>query len=254
MALAGGASRIAVYKLIDTPGDRAANPEPFGLVRDDGSRRPAFAAFQVAANVFAGFTSATLDHRDARYAQVTVQRGEATTTVLWTRSAESVQVQVAARSAQAILVDAFGGRRTLTPRDGIYTIDLPGCTQPFCITGGAPRLLVEGAPAASIEPVAPAQPTIQLSTESTATPTLELTITPTDTPMPTGTPTFTPTPTQPAILPTSQPATTLSPPESSSMTQPGSGDAAIIFASGILLGSLFVAFILARASPHRDSS
>src|SRR3972149_1409500 len=58
LALAAGARRPAFYKLADIPGDHAANPEPFGLVREDGSRRPAFTAFQVAANYLAGFTSA----------------------------------------------------------------------------------------------------------------------------------------------------------------------------------------------------
>jgi hypothetical protein len=41
-ALAAGAERIAIYKLKDTADDRAANPEPFGLIRADGSRRPAY--------------------------------------------------------------------------------------------------------------------------------------------------------------------------------------------------------------------
>ncbi|MCZ7667210.1 MAG: hypothetical protein M5U34_08335 [Chloroflexi bacterium] len=32
----------------DTEGDKAANPEPFGLVKRDGSRRPAFDTYRVA--------------------------------------------------------------------------------------------------------------------------------------------------------------------------------------------------------------
>ncbi|MBN1316428.1 MAG: hypothetical protein JXA42_13215, partial [Anaerolineales bacterium] len=54
LGMAAGAQRIGVYKLIDTPGDAAANPEPFGLVRANGSYRPAFYTFQVAARMLAG--------------------------------------------------------------------------------------------------------------------------------------------------------------------------------------------------------
>ena len=54
VGLAGGAQRIAIYKMQDTTGDVAANPEPFGLVRMDGSRRPAFTTYQVAVQYLAG--------------------------------------------------------------------------------------------------------------------------------------------------------------------------------------------------------
>ena len=41
-ALSAGAERVAIYKLRDIETDYGANPEPFGLVRMDGSYRPAF--------------------------------------------------------------------------------------------------------------------------------------------------------------------------------------------------------------------
>jgi hypothetical protein len=260
MALAGGANRIAVYKLIDTAGDRAANPEPFGLVRDDGSRRPAFTAYQVAANYLSGFTGARLDHREASYAQVTVQRGEATTTVLWARSPASAQVQVPARSNQAILADAFGGKRTITPGNGVYVIDLPGCTQPTCAIGGAPRLLVEGAPGASILPMTAVpglsarQPTLQGGARATVSPTNQPTSSPTPrrTAPPPNTPTARPTdtPTQLTVQPIFQPTAQLAP------TLPYSDAAlnadALVMACGTLLGLLLIAFMIVRlTTPHR---
>jgi hypothetical protein len=253
MALAAGANRIAMYKMIDTPGDRAANPEPFGLVRDDGSRRPAFTAYQVAANYLSGFTGATLDHRDELYAQVTVRRGEATTTVLWARSPAPVQVQVPARSTQAILADAFGSTRTVTPSDGVYVIDLPGCTQPTCAIGGAPRLLVEGAPAAAIPQVtaAPAQ--------STGEPVIQPTSEPTNTPTPTDQPTAIPTvrPTHistaaPAVQPTHEPTIQRTRQPTPAPTLPhlsaSSEVSAVLITCGLLLGLFFVAFVLVRLS------
>ncbi len=147
MGLAGGAERIAVYKLADTPGDHAANPEPFGLVRMDGSRRPAFASFQLAARYLAGYRSATLDRRD-KVAQITVDRGAQTTIVLWARG-PAQQVTLPARASSALVVDTrTGATVTLSPTDGNYVLDLPGaaCTQPMedvCMIGGWPILIIE---------------------------------------------------------------------------------------------------------------
>ncbi|RLC62835.1 MAG: hypothetical protein DRI48_09105, partial [Chloroflexi bacterium] len=64
LEIAAGAERIAVYKMADTETDRAADPEPFGLVRMDGTRRPAFTAYKVATNYLAGFRGGTWDRRD----------------------------------------------------------------------------------------------------------------------------------------------------------------------------------------------
>ena len=254
MALAAGATRVAVYKMIDTPGDRAANPEPFGLAREDGSRRPAFAAYQVAAGALAGFTGASLDVRDERYTQVTVRRGEATTTVLWARSPSPVQVQVQAHEPQAILADAFGGRRAIAPRDGAYVVDLPGCTQPRCAIGGAPRILIEGA---AVSPVAPApgsstgQPIVQPTGAPTGTPTQQ----PTATSSPTGAPTHTPSPTRTPTAfaaPTSAPAQSLDPvPMSGEALPPAttSGPDALFIAIGVVFGALIAAYALARFGP-----
>ncbi len=268
MALAAGAERVGVYKLIDTPGDRAANPEPFGLVRDDRSRRPAFTAFQVASNYLSGFTGAALDHRDDAYAQVTVRRGDATTTVLWARSPSPAQVTVPARSTQAILADAFGGRQTLTPRDGVYIVDLPGCTQPTCAVGGAPRLLVEGAPAVRIPPatLAPGplavQPTTQPPVDATGQPSiqpaLQQTNTPTTMPAAATTPTSVLTPTSPStsipiasLSPTLPPTLTPTPTPTLTLTLTPTVDAFLI-TSGIMLGILIVASALVQAASPRE--
>ena len=259
MALAAGASRIAVFKMVDTPGDRAANPEPFGLAREDGSRRPAFTAYQVAVNYMAGFTGATLDHRDDAYVQITVQRGEATTTVLWARSPASVQVHVPASSAQAVLADAFGGKRTIAAQDGMYTVDLPGCTQPTCAIGGAPRLIVEGAPAATIPPVnaipgelpdqPDSQPTLELAGQQGATSTPEPSATPASSPTPAVTATVTPGPT--ATPPSATPAVVqqvLSGYTDAERTLPGPD--AMLIAIGLLMAAILVAFLLAHLAPR----
>jgi hypothetical protein len=82
---------------------------------------------------------------------VTFDRGETTTTVLWTTSRVLTRFTVNAIAPQATLVDERGETQTITASDGMYLVELPAaiCTQETeCIIGGAPRLLVEaGSPA-----------------------------------------------------------------------------------------------------------
>jgi hypothetical protein len=204
MALAAGANRVAIYKMADVPADRAANPEPFGLVREDGSRRPAFSAFQVGANYLAGFTEASLTERTDMYAVVTVKRGETGwTTVAWTRQPSPQKISVVAHTPTATLVDWNGRKQTITARDGQYEIEIAGaaCTG-GCLIGGAPRLIVEGAigsaqiDAPSNPSASAAQATVTIAAtpaDGTITAAAAVTITATPRPTQTATPTVTAT-------------------------------------------------------------
>lgn len=195
IALAAGAQRVAVYKLSDTPTD-TANPEPFGLVRLDGSRRPGFVAYQTGIRYLSGFESASLK-RDEMASIVQVSRGTGWTTVLWARGPEPVEVVVTAHngSSRATLVDWQGRQTQVVAADGQYRVTLPGsaCTHPGspCLIGGAPLLLVEGevaarAPAPSI--AAPLEPSVESAASAVPT------TVPTTTPTPTRPPTHTPRP------------------------------------------------------------
>jgi hypothetical protein len=211
MALAAGASRVAIYKLADVPADRAANPEPFGLVREDGSRRPAFSAFQVGANYLAGFTEATLTERNELYAIVTVKRGEAGwTTVAWTRQPSPQKISVPAHTNQATLVDWNGHKQTITAHDGQYEIEIAGATcTGGCIIGGAPRLIVEGSiGTAKIDaPSNPSSSVVQTIATSAGTTTAAEAVTVTATLRPTKTPTPTASATATATATTTSTAT-----------------------------------------------
>lgn len=146
MGIAGGAARIAVFKMIDTPTDLVANPEPFGLVRADGSRRPAFDAYRVATTYMAGFQGGQLEQR-SDVSIVTIPRSSGSTTVLWTRTPSPATVQVPARTGSGTLVDMWGNRRAISASGGVYTVQLPGasCTHVSpCIIGGSPYMIVEG--------------------------------------------------------------------------------------------------------------
>ncbi|CAG0935576.1 hypothetical protein TFLX_04418 [Thermoflexales bacterium] len=173
MALAAGANRVAIYKLADVPADRAANPEPFGLVREDGSRRPAFSAFQVGANYLAGFTEAALTERNELYTLVTVKRGDSGwTSVAWTRQPSPQTISVPAHADQATLVNWNGSKQTIAARDGKYEIEIAGATcTGGCLIGGAPRLIVEGA-VGSAQIDAPSNPVPNVATATLAPATL----------------------------------------------------------------------------------
>ncbi len=165
LALSAGAERIEVYKLRNEP----LGPgfvEPYGLLRADNSRRPAFSAFQVATRYLAGFRSARLERKGDVYA-VTFDRGAQTTTVLWTIGRSPAHVTLRAVAGSGLIVDELGRAQPATAAGGYYLIDLPGasCSAGDCFIGGPPRLLVEeGSPAgrlalASPSPVpSPARP------------------------------------------------------------------------------------------------
>lgn len=202
LGLAAGVERIAVYKMIDKPGDVHANPEPYGLVRADGTLRPAFYAYQVVTTYFASARQASLVRR-GEIDQVTIDRGERTTTVLWNRSPVTQTIAVQAIAPQAILVNKEGETRTLTVDNGQYVLTLRGalCSDPSgCFIGGSPLLLVEEGPPLArglLQPTSTptATPTVTATPSPTTTPTPLSTDTPSPTPMPTATPSPTPTPT-----------------------------------------------------------
>jgi hypothetical protein len=148
LAFAGGASRVQVYKLRNTA-DHPESIEPFGLLRADDSPRPAFAAFKTATTYLAGFTSARQE-RQGDVLAVTFERGDQTTTVLWTDGSTPRSVAVQAITAQAVLVDERGQTQAVSAANGVYLLTLPGapCSDPPCRIGGAPRLLVEQGAAA----------------------------------------------------------------------------------------------------------
>lgn len=175
-ALAAGAERVAVYKLKDTADDRAANPEPFGLLRQNGRRRPAYTTYQVAIHYLSGAFAATRERWDA-VGQIRLDQLEFSTTVLFARLPIPQQAQVRATADSGVLVDMWGERRPITAENGFFTIDLPPalCTQSigdYCMIGGTTYYLVQAAdnqPPPSPTPTA--LPTLTPSPTATAAPT-----------------------------------------------------------------------------------
>jgi hypothetical protein len=235
LGLAAGAERIGVYKLIDAglpPGG-----EPFGLLRPDHSRRPAYTAYQLATTYYAGTRTARII-RQPLMTQVTLDRGERTTRAFWARTTAQVAVTVPALGTQAMLIDQEGNTQTLDGSSGSYALTLPGarCADETlgCIIGGPTYLLVEEAPAGEtgapdVQAATPTAGGFEAETTPTAemtgtlpvtttlpspTPTVTLPPSPTDSPTPTASPSPSATPTAtatPSATPTPTPTPTITP-------------------------------------------
>jgi hypothetical protein len=149
LALAAGVDRYAIYKMVDEAAEN--NTELWGLARNDLSIKPAYVAYQVGTTYFANARSAVFSWPGAadgpsqaqikallgsnsnrpqfiwpsQVSQVTIDRGNRLTTVVWNNSPEPVTHRVPATARQATLVTKYGKSDTITARDGFYTVDLP---------------------------------------------------------------------------------------------------------------------------------
>jgi len=203
-ALAAGAERIAVYKLLDVRSDRDANPEPFGLLRMDGTRRPAFGAYITTIRYLAGTIRAERERWD-EVGQIRIDQPGQTTTVLFARLPGVGETAVIPATAPvALWVDMWGRSQVIEAEDGQFTVQLPGalCTQSigdYCMIGGTTFFLVQATgddllPTPLFTPLPPGYPTPTRDPEITPSPTGTATATPTTPPTATATPTITLTP------------------------------------------------------------
>ena len=148
--LAMGADRIEVNRMIDGT-DFKAGGEPFGLIRNDRSQRPAYAAYRTAATLYAGVTSGSLriDPASGVYT-VTLRKPGATISVVWDQSPTAASVQIPALGGTATAYDALGAARTVAPAGGVYDLRLEpaaGNTNSHdprdYVMGGPPVILVQ---------------------------------------------------------------------------------------------------------------
>jgi hypothetical protein len=142
LALAANVDRLAVYKLYDsnfTPGQT----EPWGLVRADGSLRPAFNAYQ---QVIANFQNA---HTVRQYSSdaatvVAVQVGNRTVHVMWNDTFESGEFLVYPGSGEVTVSDAQGNQWSQPVEAGAAVIDAPGAEKidmDFVVVAGPVRMV-----------------------------------------------------------------------------------------------------------------
>jgi hypothetical protein len=213
-------ARIAVYRLVDNLAQDGG--EAFGLLRADGSERPAYRAYQLVVQEFSGFVYARRvedeTHPLIDYVRLTFE--DKVTHVAWARTERSATLVIPARSQQAALIDLAGNRWIVTPQDGVYRVAVGGadCNDPVegCLIGGAPWLLVEqdvpGALEATPPPVEVEEGGVPLTPDPAMLMTMTAQALPSPTPtLPTATPLPSPTP-PPTETATALP-TTAPPPE-----------------------------------------
>ncbi|MBI5667736.1 MAG: hypothetical protein HZC41_06980 [Chloroflexi bacterium] len=147
-ALAAGANRLAVYRLYDNefvPGVT----EPWGLVRQDGSTRPAFQAYQQIIHRLNGATD--IQRFSSRAATlITAAYPDSTLYLLWNDTFNGGQFLISAADiSEAQVADAVGSAQsvpvTADSGEPLLVIDAPPAEKidrPEVVVAGAVRLLV----------------------------------------------------------------------------------------------------------------
>ena len=146
LARAAGVERFEVYKMRDEGSDNGIH---WGMVRDDGSVRPEYVAYQTAVQQFSGVTNATFFWGGSAFppsdkevqsvlgssanrwqfiwpsplAGVRMQRGGSLVTVVWNTSPQPLSV-VIPTDRPVSAVDKFGNAVPLAATSGGYRLDL----------------------------------------------------------------------------------------------------------------------------------
>jgi hypothetical protein len=155
LGLAAGVERIEVYKMKDGDGDVVNGS---ALVREDGSRRPAYGAFQVASEYFSSYQSARL-FAPGDLRQVVFDSPGRRVTVLWNAAPSPISVQVpASGDGNALRVSPTGESYPIGAAGGAFQLDLAGATMHTDLNnpsryliGGSPVVLVEWNPQAPVQ-------------------------------------------------------------------------------------------------------
>jgi hypothetical protein len=147
--VAFGVERVGINRLIDGQDFRNGG-EPFGMVRNDLSTRPAFRAFQVASRYFDRATGVSYDERNG-VTEVVMERPGERITVVWSLRPGGQAYSLPAVGEQVLLVDKFGATEGVWADEwGEVRLWLPGATansndadRRDYVVGGDPVILVE---------------------------------------------------------------------------------------------------------------
>ncbi|MCL4508652.1 MAG: hypothetical protein M1296_03895 [Chloroflexi bacterium] len=148
-ALAADVQRIEVYKMKDVvPQDGA----PYGLERNDGTFRPAYAAIQTAVQYLGSYASGDL-RTGQHHIAIAFSQGDTLTTVAWNTGPYPYTLMLCAHSQSATLVNTLGQTSAITPvgpGSGVYTVPLAPATahgifngRDMYYIGGSPVIIQE---------------------------------------------------------------------------------------------------------------
>jgi hypothetical protein len=180
MAAAAGYQRYEFYQMTDQ--NPCLQPAVWGIVRDDGSRRPVGEALKTAVGAYAGYTTVhfvplvreTQDWSpwpddptslvpNWQIYQVAFDKpGNQRVTVLWNGDGAAQRVRVRKNGSAATVVDRDGTRHPAQEAQRWWVLDLPGATahypddpDTYHFIGGDPRLLIEDGVGPNTPVVAP---------------------------------------------------------------------------------------------------
>jgi hypothetical protein len=150
MADAAGLARAAVYKMTD---GTILRGEPYGLVRNDGTLRPAYTAYQTALKYLAGPGTATFQKQNGADV-VTISDGTHQVVVAWSPGPTAVDLPVPPQGTSLQLVTKLGQVTNLPlptdPSQPDVVLHLAPATDNTndsnlsdYIVGGDPQILVE---------------------------------------------------------------------------------------------------------------
>jgi hypothetical protein len=156
LGLAAGVERFGVYRLYDnhySPG----LTEPWGLVRGDGSRRPAFEAYRTVINLFSETEQATRFYTD-NATVIALEYDGRTVYVMWARDIRPVKFNVMAqeKTETAVVMNIYGATREIEPqtvakvKGDWFVVETPGA-----VADGDGLVMVEGSPSILILPGPP---------------------------------------------------------------------------------------------------
>ncbi len=119
-AYAAGAQRFMVFRMADDNMDEA-----YGLVRSDGTLRPSYEAFKLAATLMTNIVEA--ERQVWGNVIITrMKRADGTRIVTaYQVSGTPLNIELESETDVAVLINSAGGYSTIEPEQGVYTISLP---------------------------------------------------------------------------------------------------------------------------------
>jgi len=147
LAFAAGSERIAIYKLFDHVGP-IMGLESYGLIRNDGSLRPAAIAYQVLVENLSHFQSVNHSIWPTHHF-ITFLSPTRRIIIAWARTSTDIAIMVEPLfdNKGAFVIDQRDNRLPIGRASGNYQLSLPGgyCDNDGreCLVGGEPLLLIE---------------------------------------------------------------------------------------------------------------
>jgi hypothetical protein len=150
IALANGVSKIEVNRMIDGT-DFVAGGEPFGLLRNDRSPRPAYFAYRTVTSLFNGVSSASYSADAATgIDSVTLHKPGAIITVAWDQKPTAAAITIAALGGATGVYSKLGAFSPASAQGGQFHFTLAPATgntdqhdRGDYVIGGSPLILVQ---------------------------------------------------------------------------------------------------------------